>query len=75
MAASALEILKFIQENAGERGITITCYDKNNRFRTETWSVRGNGVDASSYLSLTEAFEVWMPLVKKLQEERYGART
>lgn len=66
---TALEILKFIQENVGERGVSITKYG-GHRFAPETWSVRGVGVDASGYSSLTEAFQVWIDTVKWDKERR-----
>ncbi len=67
---TSAEILKFIQERVGENGVTIARYDKNNRFKAESWAVRGCGVNASGLASLTEAFEVWIDSVIYLEKER-----
>lgn len=58
------EILGFIHSRC-EKGASITI-DK--RFRTidgrNLWSIRGAGVSASGYLSLTEAFEKWVDAIE-----------
>ena len=65
---TALEILEYIKEKAGPNGISIHCYDRNNRFHLEYWSIRGCGVDASAYKSLAEAFIQWKSAIEYLEE-------
>lgn len=64
------EILRYIQERC-EEGSEIVI---NKRFRTidgqMLWCIKGAGVDASGYKSLTEAFIQWESAVQYLQEER-----
>lgn len=71
---TAAQMMKYIQSQC-ENGSTVTIgQDFIAQGGRKLWSMRGAGVDASGYLSLTEAFIKWREAVEFLNSDEYARR-